>query len=1076
MSSVKQDVSAEKQKVNIQQQAVLDTKDQNIVVAASAGSGKTRVLIEKIGKTLVDDQLEIEQILALTFTDNAANEMKNRISGYFEKLISIDPINIEYYQRQIAKLPISYISTFHSFCLRIVQTYYSIIGLSASTVLNVIDPHMADKISEQTIEVTFNHFRKESAFKRLLWSTSSNATDFDSLKRVVKLLALKMRQSDDTTAFTCLLINQYRSISNIQDNPSVASYLKELFLAIESDLDYITSQANLDPIKKGKKDKPNKKDNQDIFLAKKALIKKILLQENFDEIVISLKELLGFTFRNPTTKDELLKIRFGSLKSQEAEIVTWLSDSQYFDHEMTDIVEQITCLVKMGEHYSSQFKLAKQQIGIDYDDMEDYCLAILKADDGLVAKKIQDQFRNIYIDEFQDTSNIQDLIIINIQKTNNVLRVGDIKQSIYAFRNAKPKLFLDYQSDQYNNKVIRLVKNYRSRKHILDFINQIFQPLFNIAGLPTIFTKDDLVECERDPSEDDELLNNIYRIEITTIKPKIILLNKASQAIEVDEDNEESVDVNATDVEQLSDVEMKVHYIAAEINRLHAAGINYSDIVILKRSHTQNHLIGQIFTSLNIPIKISVKGSFLKSRVVQMMMASFTLVNNPDNEIALISVLNSFYQINHQTLAQWRVEDGKSDWWTLLRKNNLEHYKDLCFLLSKSKGSSLHQLFDIWYLKLHSVPLPLTAIERSNLFLLKDMIDHFKLGLACFIVEFEDLKKEANEVEANVFSNQDQAVKVETIHQSKGKEYPYVFIWGCDRSDEKDLKKSIFVHSDYGINFNYVDQPIRYKKPNIFSEVIKRQIKTSTLGEEIRILYVAMSRAIQQLYYVDVAKKKFENFQLISNKLTVRDILGSGLYTTWLVIMAKRFGEQLLAEVIYADQEIASSQTYIEQEPDKFTYNIQSMEFVDAPTKHPFNTAWGAEKGMEKGTIFHQEIEHHLKQGSLPSDQKLKALFEDEIFKRCLTKEFYSEYPFFYNQQGQTIKGIIDFICFDNNEIIIIDFKSDKINDSLLLLELYTQQINTYTRVISEGFNLPVRGFIYSIELAKMIEVKDENI
>ncbi len=1040
---------------NPQQLEALKKHDQNVLIAASAGSGKTFILVNRIVNFLYENKDDIDSVLVLTFTENAAAEMKSRVAKYLKMKLSDDEENNKYINKQLANLPGSYISTFHSFCLNVIKKYYPIVCLDLKTVNNILDTNSVNKLKRIALDNIFLEYKNDPRFFELFYQSSSSALGFDNVEKIIEEFSKKILESENQDEFVENLKRQYSF-----DNPQIASYLKDKIEIITKCL--LEIKENSDYLKKRSRTESKLAILRDSI----EIINSIYNKYDYQSFYEAMLNYFKIKDRSFNTEDLALGQTIRLLNITEKEILGWLKDTEELQSDFDKINKLISFIIELSLKFNEEFLSVKSKVGIDFNDMEYYCLKILENSDFDVANQLKKQFKNIYIDEFQDTNYLQDKVINLICRDSNIFRVGDIKQSIYGFRNAKPQLFLQYLKED-NQKVINLNVNYRSSANILNLVNIMFQKLFNIDGLDKIFEENDNV-------------NYGGFIEFDG-KPKLVLLSKKENVVEdeLDEDGE-VIEKSEDKKESFLATELKAHYIADEILRLKEQGVNYRDICILMRSRSHNKIIADIFESKNIPIKISIENSLATDSKVLALISAFNFLINSSNKINLTSVLKNFYEYSDDRLVDlFKVGSISLD---ALKIFDLETYNSLTSILSGYHRMGLIEIFNYWINLNDFMSNNITLVQRNNLMVFQDIIENFEnnnyLGFVSFISYLSEFVENDENFDSVIYRPDEEVVIVETIHGSKGKEYPYVFLWGKSSFNLVDIKSNISISAEHGALVRCVSSDYRFVSNNIVSTIVTEKIKEAIVMEELRIFYVALTRAKYNFYYVDTFDTDNEIFyQPLSKNLVV----GKAGYSRWLELLLGYRDVFESFEVIYPRNDFELGEGLKNSVDDKFTESYIPDDKLNSPSMNSekneiLHLDWDSVKGLEIGSEIHNKISNHIINKTKPTDKYLLKLFENKLFEELLNHENQSEYTYYQLVNNQLIKGVIDFICFKDNEIVIVDFKTNKIDNNQQLIELYQKQIDTYCAIIKKEYKKNVIGYLYSFSLNEMIEVYNEKI
>ena len=899
-----------------QEQAIL-SKNSNILVAAAAGSGKTAVLVERIINKIINEKVDIDKILVVTFTNAAASEMRERILNALYK--RIDETESEEEQenlsRQIMLINKASICTIDSFCLDVIRNNFFEIDISPN--FRIGDTPEIELLKQEVLEELFEekYEEKNEKFQKLI-KTYTSYRDDTPLKEII----LKIYNFILSNPYPKKWLNDQVEKFNIDDEKVDFSetiwgktLLKEIKEELEDDIAILESEA------------------------KKLSVEKdlILFQKTIENDVIELKTMLSnlenwdksYTIANsiefitwPRSKDEselkeqAKKVRDDVKKKFKAKIEkVFVSNSEEAIKDIKDMYIVLSYLKDLILEFEERFQKKKNEKNVlDFSDIEHRALEILvkENEDGThlrseVAKKYQQKFEEIAIDEYQDSNLIQEYILTSVSRGNNIFMVGDVKQSIYRFRQAMPELFLD-KYKKYNTEtpnefglVIKLFKNFRSRPNILELTNYIFEKIMS----------EDLGEIEYDESE---FLNLGASWNEEKIKNEIDIIDlKEEENQEIDEDE------NLEDEENIENVELEAKFVAKKIKELveskfqiydlktkEKRDIKYKDIVILLRS-TKNKapIFENELMEENIPVYSDTTSVYIDTIEIQTILSVLKIIDNPIQDMPLVMCLRSFIgKFTDNELVEIRLADKNSDFYTAMLKAKLSVSSDL-----KEKIENFLDQIENWrkekeYLSLDELIwkiyedtgflnyvgiLPNGELRRANLKMLFERAKEYEnasfKGLFNFIRFIEGLKQGSGDLSsAKIISENEDVVRIMSIHKSKGLEFPIVFL-SCANThfNLRDLNGDILLNQEMGIGVKYIDYDMQIKYDTLTKLALKNKEFENSLAEEMRILYVALTRAKEKLYITgtskDYAKEKEKLEDLIkiykSNGIKINPIL-----------------------------------------------------------------------------------------------------------------------------------------------------------------------------------------------------------
>lgn len=875
-----------------QEQAIYeDGKD--ILVAAAAGSGKTAVLVERIIQKMLreEDPYNIDEMLVVTFTNAAAQEMRTRVGLAIEKALQANP-NSHHLKKQLSLLQRANISTLHSFCMDIVRKYSYKIELDPS--FRILDDIEADLLRNDVIGELFEEWygkegEEQEAFYRFVDSFSS---DRDDAK--VETLVLKMYEFAMQNPWPEEWLDELKERYNIADDTKIDDLIwTEIALAdIKENLQAIIFQIKqaID-LSQDVSGPYHYVETLTLDLQQVNTIYESIggtwadLREVFNQ-QLKLPRLSGKKVEcDPEIQATVKKIRDRYKKRLQDLYERWFTRSEESllndIKNLSPLVEQLVLLVKQ---FKDRFQKAKkEQALVDFSDLEHYCLEILLDETATkdeiipseVANQLQKQFKEVLIDEYQDTNLVQETILNLItfgENAGQLFMVGDVKQSIYRFRHAEPSLFMKkyktFKLDDNPAMRIDLARNFRSRKEVLDATNFIFRQLL------------DEQVGEMNYEKDAELIysNRVYEeLQDTDVNPELYIVT--TEELEDDEANNEWKYLQKAQLEARAygkkiqswigsngDEPMKVIDKATEKPR----NIEYRDIVILLRSMTTASVIVEELKQLGIPVYADLSSGYLEAIEIQVMLNVLKTIDNPQQDIPLASVLKSpIVGLNEDDLANIRLQAKNEPFYYAVKKymqsgtdeeiiHKLERFESfLNEWRQEARYGALSQLIwkiyrDTGYYEFVG-GTPGGKQRQANLRALYDRArtyeSHSYRGLYRFLRFIDRMEEKGKDLaSARALGEQEDVVRIMTIHKSKGLEFPVVILGAADKEfNEQDLRIQYLLHKDYGFGAKYLDVDKRIMYTTLPFEALKVQSKREMLAEEMRVLYVALTRAKEKL-------------------------------------------------------------------------------------------------------------------------------------------------------------------------------------------------------------------------------------
>lgn len=935
----------------------------DILVSASAGSGKTKVLVERIKDEIINENANISRMLIMTFTNAAAKEMKERLTNILQKELDTqlklqkNPHLIEHLQKQLTAVNIADISTIDAFCLRFLKKYYYAINLDPNFRV-LADESERDVLREDVWENVRERFYQN--YEDLTNKEERTIQEEELLTKYNDLLQLFTgdRRDDALTE----VIYQLNDFASANENPdkwlqsatdnylfetktftqtSIWEVIKPNIVNLLQDInDNLSSywsefEAFQVPLMRefyNQTEKEINKLNEKIDADQAEIVKNITQIKNiiakiednkisWDEMRDQINEL-KFTFKRYTKKqdfpaeDEYVEqINHNKIKRNDAnKELKDLRNSylMYSDKQLKEILRHAYGVVELIVDLVKKFRTAYldeklRRHALEFSDLEHLTLKILQGKTP-VQQKIREELRlhysEIMLDEYQDTNGVQEAIVQAIAN-HNIFMVGDVKQSIYRFRQADPNLFMKkYQgfkssersNDVTNGELIVLQENFRSIKNIADLTNLIFMQIMD-EDLGEINYDDAAFLKAENPAYKDETLK-LNDVPVTMM----IYLSKQQADVEnvfqLDEKTQGQFVMIANKIHQMMADKVEIFDRDQGRKRL----LQYSDIAILSSSHQDSLLVNDEFKRLGIPTDVDETNNYFKTTEIQIMVSYLKVIDNPHQDIPLVAVLRSpMYCFDENQLAYLRVNHPDGDFFSALtdyqgkyanNKAALKPYDeikqaqlyekinrftdDLTTFRVQAKRSELATL--IWNIytttgfldfvggmpggsqrqaNLHALYERATAYEKTS----------FK-GLFQFIRFIERMDKQQKDLPEMKLQVNNDAVKFMTIHKSKGLEFPVVFVTDLSKKfNLQDINKKYVLDDQLGIGIDIVesskvtlkrdynieireDDAVEVQENTPIRLAIKDQLKRKALAEEMRKLYVALTRAEQQIYLV----------------------------------------------------------------------------------------------------------------------------------------------------------------------------------------------------------------------------------
>jgi ATP-dependent helicase/nuclease subunit A len=1236
-------------------------KDRNILVAAAAGSGKTAVLVERIIQKVLspDDPVNVDELLVVTFTSASAAEMRHRIGEALEAAIIQNPKSRNL-RTQLSLLNKASISTLHSFCMEVIRKYYYLIDLDPS--FRIADETEAQLLRDEVIDELFeDEYGKEGneAFFTLVDTFTNDRSDVD-LQEIVRDIYDFARSNPLPNQYLQRIISMYEveSITKLEELPFIEALLYDVELQLEAAKELIRQAFEITKLPGGPAPKAEN------FVDDLNVIDTLIFAQK-DSWETLYQAIKSWAFgRAKTVKgdqyDKALSEKATKLRDKAKKKIQDLQDQLFsrkpesFLQDMSNMLPIIQTLVSLVQSFSERFAAKKQEKGIvDYSDLEHYCLEILtsgNSEEGELfpsdaAIAYRSHFKEVFVDEYQDTNMVQETILKLVSKDDgkngNLFMVGDVKQSIYRFRLAEPNLFLGkYNSFTHDGSSpglrIDLARNFRSRHEVLDATNFLFKQIMGEKVGEIEY--DERAELKPGASYPE---NEAYSVELLLMD----LEEGNEKAVEKIE--EESPADEEFDPEDLEKSQLEARMMAGKIKELIQEGsqvynpktksmrpLMYRDVVILLRSMTWAPQIIEEFKQRGIPVYANLSTGYFEATEVSIMMSLLRIIDNPVQDIPLAAVLRSpIVGLNETELAKIRIYQKSGAFWDAVSKfcrqapleeeeGFYEKVRSFYELLGKwrtmARQGSLADL--IWQLYRDTQfydfvgGLPGGKQRQANLRALYDRARQYEetsfRGLFRFLRFIERMTERGGDLgAARALGEQEDVVRIMTIHSSKGLEFPIVFIAGLAKDfNMKDIRKSYMLDKEYGFAAKYVNVEKRFSYPSLPQLAFKRKKKMEMLAEEMRILYVALTRAKEKLYLLgsvkDAAKQIDQWMEAASNhEWLLKDYVRASAkgYLDWIgpALIRHRDMQDLVQKVSDGQQvwngisehpskwtvkrltrEDLKKQKIIEESGDDDFLNLV-MEMKDVPVQSPFaeevnqRLSWRylypdasshrskqsvseikrqrevsdeysgtelvrkfkksvlarprfmQEKSLlpaERGTAMHLVMQHvdlskpistetikeqlqwminqelmTEEQAQVTNPDLIFQFFESPIGRRLVSsKNVQREIPFtltldakevymdWKEEQEQVfVQGVIDCIFEDESGLVLLDFKSDGINDRFkggfeqakpTLEKRYKLQIDLYTKAIEKIWKRKVdERYLFFFDGANFLKLEKDQ-
>ncbi len=1161
------------------QQDAIDAREGTVLVSAAAGSGKTAVLVTRVIEMITDDKnpCSIDELLIVTFTKAAAAQMKEKINEKLSAMIKEekDIKRRSFLIRQQMLLKCAKVSTIDSFCSDVVRSNIQAIPLDSDyrlideNAMNVIKDSAYEEVAEEyynngdkdfmLLADMFTKSNDDKLLKELVLSLYDFACSYRNPKKWIDEIDRRFRteKTDCTNSYAVTLIN------NLRDDISYCLTLAKRAYNISLE-DGATNAAYTPAVL------------SDIEMFEKFLS---LMPENFsekewDEIIelaktSSFAKLKSIKKADVCDESETVKLLRNVYKKHFAKAIDYVGVSSS-DH--ANDVEKLTPVMKKLSEFTLAFfdrfnELKIEKNCADFSDVLHMALGLLVTEENGEVKKTplaeeySCQFREILIDEYQDTNEAQDVLFNSISKDGkNLFFVGDVKQSIYGFRKAMPQIFLkkrkEFTSFDRENPVypatISLDKNFRSRKEITDFVNFTFCQLMSEGAGEIEYDEKETLKAGANYPETDETFCLLHIIEKDVF-------------------------------EETDSATAQALHIAGEIRKMKENGsFDYGEMAILLRTKKDIPLFVQVLNDMGVKAHADESENLFDTTEVRTLMSIIKVIDNPVRDVPLLaSMMSPVFGFTADELTEIRINSKGGSFYSAVchsAENGNEKCRSFLEKLASFRlvsqtvtpGELLrHVLFETGY-KSIVLSMDRGVRRQENLDILKNFAESFSqendVGLSGFIRQVERMEKSASVKSATDSSGNENSVAVMTIHRSKGLEFPVCFLAETEKKfSTTSLSNDLLAHPQSGVGIVGIDTERMIKYETLSRTAIKLDKIITDLSENMRVLYVAMTRAKEKLIITGAPTDFDKTIQSASvmafgDKINPVAIKNASSYLDWLTAVIMRHPDagwmrtktgcldikkietdfpleiKLVRELPeITEEEITEfseeiDEEYLEEvrERNSFVYEFSPLSGVLA--KRGASTAFKETVNREffasdrpafmnktsltaagRGTAMHafmqfadytnakenleSEIERLEEKGFLDNLQaesldrkKLKNFFTSELFERISSSEkVYREKKFIigmsptefdetlpekFSDEKVIVQGILDCAFEENGEIIIVDYKTDKVSSPETLRERYSGQLKIYEKAVRECLGKTVKEtLLYSFSLETTVKI-----
>lgn len=1030
---------------SIPQKKAIDIRNTNVVVSASAGSGKTAVLVERLCQLVLKDHISIDSILAMTFTKDAAAEMKARLLSKLKAQPKTD-----YILQQMALLETASISTIDSFCLSIVQNYYYKIPISYTMSKQTASSAQTRISFENAYKHAIQDLDLNSYTKLKMYFHSFGKTEEDIQKYIEDILAIiNSKSEEDAKAWMENIQESYTYL-----NPKIMEYALKYFhnhcLAMTEILDEVINQIA----------KPEDYEIKKEYLSK--CLDTTSYSDFKSQFELYLKNTIGF--KKTIDKVDYSKYQT-SFKEHETRIVENLFDEAFYLKDIQSHKNLVDTLFDLTNKVKLYFQLEKKKVEvIDFNDMEHFAYQLLQ--DPMIKEEMYNKYQMILVDEFQDTNELQEKIIASFCHENNVFRVGDIKQSIYGFRQANPKIMQAWmEKEDDNNTPLLLQENYRSNASVIQFNNDFYSKIMNNELLGEQFEEIDIANV----GTKGQMESPQYPVRFLYTEYKD------------EEGNKATIKKNHN--------ENRLDLIAQDIIEKHNAGMPYKSMCVLTRNHAPQEKLKAVFEAYNIPAMITIDHGFFTNPAIQIVISTLKALEDLTDDISLCaSLMSPLFNVSFSQIAKCCIDKEKGTSLYMSIKN--EDFMKPFFELYANKNKTITQLLQYIYAYNNFYYASTTIQDKNNLDYLLELAGQFENqnDIHSFVLQLSKDAMQDQTQEASLYGKEDDVVQVKTMHQSKGLQFPVVYILSQHEQRDKHGSSCILLDSTLGLSLKGLSLDYKLKYNSIYHLALQTKKELDDLAEEMRVFYVATTRPQKELVIVDT----IESIEDFYSPLNAYTLLEDESYTGWLLHTYANTSDSLV--VFDKKSGLYERPLKVRQNNTPYALPAYSKESKAFSSQ----TASGAKikldwkevslsknMGTIRGTLFHeivaqcaypyQEkeiISYATSYGYTLKDHDIKqilALNEDSLYSSWMKEKHVFEQSYIIEEKNQVVHGFMDLVIYKKDEVIIVDFKTDAVDNEQKLIDLYAIQLQTYKKAMKKLTNLPINTYIYSFSLSKCI-------
>lgn len=1131
------------EKWNDNQIVAITKTEGNMIVSASAGSGKTSVMIERVKRLIIEKKVPVSRIVMMSFNKAIAEEIKEKLTKALLDAVS-NSDDKDFLREQIDDIGTADITTMHGFCNSLLKSYFDIVGVDPS--YGIIEENESEVLINKTLNDLFNDYyeKHDDSFILLKDKLSASGDDGlrDAVKKIVKFKNALLRGDDWLDSIVTynygvkLSVNKalrvlydkaylYYNEADALVAGVISDYYNSLSDKMRQSVDYMAENLR------------NCRECRELIDFYNALPKSSLRLAN-------------------AAGDDVVKESYAEAKEAYNTFVNYIKELfpisyEQMEREHIEDRKVIVKLVEIVKMFDAAYIKEKSELNkLDFNDLEHFAVKILSHEE--IRDEIREKYDYICVDEYQDTNEVQEKIVESISRGDNLFMVGDPKQSIYKFRFTDPGIFvnklIDYRESDKDH-AVDLSENYRSSPYILGKVNQVFDRLMrNLIAGKIVYVYSRLVNGL---NYDEEEGLNPFEVKLYSTSNRVKSYVEGHNVYKISDDKGEKYEKAGTRIEADYVADKIRHLLNCKIYDSKAKEyrqVQFSDMVILANSRSDNviNILDILEKEYLLPIDSSILRKKEEPLEVKIIMSFLRCIENARQDLPLYTTMRAIFGISDSTLMRIRRDNADKQFFHNAVFDGSCESDDIKSQLESFKAKLEHYRFMASFMSVYdflnmvledSGYLDRTVMSQGgeeSLDNIKKFIESVKEKSYCdsitsFLYAYDNFNLE-NTVGATP-EGTGNVIQTSTIHQSKGLEYPIVFLidTGSDFTPKDVSKGDYLMDKELGFVMKSFDVDKRTKYSNILFKAIGDKIISDEREERLRLLYVAMTRAKSCLYITGKIAKKYQGNPGDINKISS--------FAGWLNYIGE-YDSDFGKNIVYECPEGEDGEDKVREENEVKPYFFRDYDEKDATEykevfeyQYPYKeatklaskytvTALNREDDEDKeyipelyetektsiGTAYHKFMENvnyeartyedidnefnRMVREKLMTEEEIALIDKTDVYK-CLNstiineargarhereKKFMMYVPLSDVKEGASsekviIQGIADLIIYGRDRNILVDFKKSSLPDNMLKEE-YRRQLRLYKIALEESMNIRIDNtYLYVIGKDRLIEV-----